>query len=148
MQNFPITTVGALIFNPLGEILLVQSHKWHHKYGLPGGKIELGETAEQALVREIKEETNLDITDIQFVLYQDSVYSAEFYKPKHFIFLNYQCRTEKTDYLLLNEEAQAYLWKKPSESLSLNLNTPTRLLIEKFLENETNNFSKSSLNYR
>ena len=59
-EEFPEVTVGALIFNPDGKLFLVKSHKWHDKYVMPGGHIELGETAENALKREIKEETGID----------------------------------------------------------------------------------------
>ena len=97
LQKYPLVTVGAAIFNTQDEVLLVKTHKWHHKYGLPGGKVELGEPAEQALIREIKEETNLHITDIQFVLHQEVIYSDEFYKPAHFIFLNYRCQTSRSE---------------------------------------------------
>ena len=38
----------------------------HGKLALPGGHLELNETWEECAVREIKEETNLDIEDIQF----------------------------------------------------------------------------------
>lgn len=48
-QQFPEPTVGALIFNPEGKVLLMKSHKWHHKYVLPGGHVELGEKLEEAL---------------------------------------------------------------------------------------------------
>jgi mutator protein MutT len=129
-QTYPLITVGALVFNPQNEVLLIRTHKWHHKYGLPGGKIELGETAEQALIRELKEETNLDIFQIEFLLWQEVVYSEEFYKPMHFIFLNYRCRINHSPNLILNEEAQSYQWLTLRAALSLDLNQPTRKLLE------------------
>jgi len=58
-RDHPVATVGALISNPEGQILLVRTHKWGHTYGIPGGKIEKGETAVAALRREIREETGL-----------------------------------------------------------------------------------------
>ncbi|MCU0445885.1 MAG: NUDIX domain-containing protein [Microscillaceae bacterium] len=130
LQNYPLITVGALIFNPQNEVLLIRTHKWHDKYGLPGGKIELGETAEQALSRELKEETNLDIFQIEFLLWQEVVYSPEFYKPMHFVFLNYQCHTSQTQDLILNDEAQSHQWCSIDQALNLDLNEPTRKLLE------------------
>lgn len=47
-QLFPEPTVGILIFNPRGELFLMKTHKWHGKYGVPGGHIELGESAVEA----------------------------------------------------------------------------------------------------
>ena len=60
-QNYPHPTVGALIFNPEGKMLLVQSHKFHGKWVVPGGHIEVGERMADAVIREAKEETGLDI---------------------------------------------------------------------------------------
>lgn len=148
MQEYPITTVGALILNEEGALLLIKTHKWQHRYGLPGGKIEMGESAEAALLREIKEETNLDVESIEFLLYQDCIYSEEFYKPKHFIFLNFQCQAIAPIHVVLNEEAQEYLWIMPEEALNFNLNSPTRLLIETYLEKNAYIQSKNSLNHR
>lgn len=51
---------SAIITNKKGEILL-QSRADRDKWGLPGGCQELGETFEQTVVREVKEETNLDV---------------------------------------------------------------------------------------
>ena len=62
-QKYPEPTVGALIFNQEKEIFLMTSPKWKGKYVIPGGHIEMGEEIEQALRREIKEETNLNIFD-------------------------------------------------------------------------------------
>lgn len=134
MQKYPIVTVGALIFNPQSEILLVKTHKWKNKYGIPGGKIDLGETAEVALIREIKEETNLEAFEVKFILVQDAVYSEEFHKAIHFIFLNYACKVNKTENLRLNDEAEEYEWVKPQDALSFDLNQPTSKLINHFIK--------------
>ncbi|EAY30758.1 hydrolase, nudix family, putative [Microscilla marina ATCC 23134] len=134
-QTYPITTVGATIFNQDNQLLLIKTHKWNHKYGLPGGKIEVGEASKQALIREVKEETNLDIFDIEFMLAQDVIFSEEFYKPKHFIFLNYRCQTSNSpNDVVLNEEAQSYVWVLPEEALQMDLNHPTKLLIEEVIK--------------
>ena len=55
MSNF----VRAIIKNENGEILMVYSAKYH-EWNLPGGKINPGERPENAVMREVKEEVNLD----------------------------------------------------------------------------------------
>lgn len=130
MQNFPITTVGALIFNPAREVLMIRTHKWSNMWGIPGGKIKWGETAEDALVREVREETNLAIANIQFAMVQDCIRSKEFFKEAHFVLLNYTCDTAGGQ-VILNDEAEEFQWLPASRALSeLPLNTPTRVLIE------------------
>ena len=125
----PVPTVGALIYNALGQVLMVRTDKWSGKWGIPGGKIEYGESSEDALRREVAEETNLHINDIEFVLVQDCIDSAEFYRPEHFILLNYTCRCDGETDVTLNEEAQAFCWVNENEALALDLNQPTRTLL-------------------
>lgn len=132
-QQYPLVTVGAVIFNPNKEVFLIRTHKWHNKYGLPGGKIEIGETTAQALTREIKEETNLDIQNIEFVMTQEVIFSEEFYKKMHFIFFNYTCEITDFQEVILNDEAQEYLWISIEKALQLPLNQPTKALLEKIL---------------
>lgn len=52
---------AAIIVNKKGQILM-QRRMDNDKWGLPGGCQELGESFEDTIIREIKEETNLDIT--------------------------------------------------------------------------------------
>ena len=53
---------AAIIVNEQGQILM-QSRADRDMWGLPGGCQELGETMEETVVREVKEETNLDVRE-------------------------------------------------------------------------------------
>lgn len=53
---------AAIIVNDDGQILL-QSRADRDEWGLPGGCQELGETFEEVVIREVKEETNLDVKE-------------------------------------------------------------------------------------
>lgn len=55
-----LTFAGGCIFNDKGEVLL-QKRSDFDAWGFPGGAIELGETPQMAAIREIKEETGLDV---------------------------------------------------------------------------------------
>jgi phosphoglycolate phosphatase len=126
----PLATVGALIFNAKNEALMVQTHKWSGKWGIPGGKIKPGEPALAALRREILEETALKVKDIEFVIVQDCISSREFYRDAHFVLLNYVCRcTAKNPRVVLNEEGRDFKWLPLAAAKKLKLNKPTKVLI-------------------
>ncbi len=127
----PIVTVGALIFNARGECLMVRTPKWNRSWGIPGGKVRYGEPMEAALVREMKEETGLDVRDVRFVMAQDCIEPAEFYRKEHFLLLNFTCRADTTD-VRLNEELEDFRWLSPDDALKLPTNQPTRILIETY----------------
>ncbi|HEY2083884.1 MAG TPA: NUDIX domain-containing protein [Verrucomicrobiae bacterium] len=133
----PISTVGGLIFNQAGGVLMIRTHKWSNLWGIPGGKIKWGEPSEDALRREIKEETDLDIDDIQFVLAQDCIHSKEFYRDAHFILLNYTCRCTSEPHVRLNEEAREFRWVTMDTALQMEINQPTRKLLQAVQENRT-----------
>jgi phosphoglycolate phosphatase-like HAD superfamily hydrolase/ADP-ribose pyrophosphatase YjhB (NUDIX family) len=128
--RWPVATVGALIFNEAGEVLMVRTRKWSGLWGIPGGKIRYGEPSVQALHREIREETGLDIVDVRFELAQDCIDSPEFYRAAHFILLNYTCRSVGSPAVCLNDEAEEWRWSALDEAAGLPLNQPTRTLLE------------------
>jgi phosphoglycolate phosphatase len=129
-EPHPICTVGAVVWNADNHVLMVRTQKWSGLWGIPGGKIKFGEPASDALEREIKEETNLDIADISFVLVQDCIHSKQFYRDAHFVLLNYTCRVRGRCEVKLNDEAQEFRWMTPVQALEMPLNEPTRVLLE------------------
>ena len=58
-----VPCVGAVIHDAAGRLLLIQRGHEPHRglWSLPGGRIEAGESPEQAVVREVHEETGLDV---------------------------------------------------------------------------------------
>jgi len=126
----PIATVGALIFDQRGKVLMIRTHKWSNLWGIPGGKIKWGEPSIDALRREIKEETNLEVDNIEFVLVQDCIHSKEFYRDAHFVLLNYTCKCSGGSDVILNDEAREFRWVSIEEALKLAINQPTRKLLE------------------
>ncbi len=129
----PIATVGALIHDGAGHVLIVRTHKWGDRWGIPGGKIERGESSITALRREILEETGISLRDIEFAMVQDCIDSPEFQRPEHFLLLNYVACACSTP-VQLNDEAEEFRWLPPADALSCNLNQPTRLLIMEALD--------------
>ncbi len=125
----PLATVGALIFNAKGEVLMIRTHKWSNLWGIPGGKIKWGETSEAALRREIREETGLKVRNIEFVLVQDCIHSREFYREAHFVLLNYTCHCAGRPDVVLNDEAREARWVTVAKASRMPLNTPTRKLL-------------------
>lgn len=128
-EHPPIVTVGGLIFDEAGRALILRTHKWSNLWGIPGGKIKWGEPAIDALRREIKEETNLDVDNIEFVLVQDCIHSKEFYRDAHFVLLNYTCRCAGEPEVKLNDEAREFRWVSVADALEMQINQPTRKLL-------------------
>jgi nucleoside triphosphatase len=134
-QIFPEPTVGVFIFNRAGELLLLRSHKWPGRYVVPGGHVELGERLEDAALRETREETGLDVYNLEFINFQEFIYDPSFWKPRHFIFFDYACKTDSTD-VQLNDEAEEHLWIRLEEAAHLPLAAYTRKSIEILTERQ------------
>ena len=133
-QTYPEGTVGALVVNEKGEVLIVRSHKWGNKYTVPGGHIELGERAEDAIRREVKEETGLEAEPVELLIVQQAIYPEHFHKHEHYIFMDYVLKAKSSKVELDGRELQDYVWVKPEEALKLDLEEYTRNFVLKYLE--------------
>ena len=65
----PVPCVGAVVQDTAGRLLLIQRGHDPHRglWSLPGGRIEAGESPEEAVVREVREETGLEVAAGQVV---------------------------------------------------------------------------------
>lgn len=72
----PCSATAAFIVNDNDEMLVVRRAKEPAKgtLDLPGGFVDMGETVEEGMRREIKEETGLDVHDIQYLFSSPNVY--------------------------------------------------------------------------
>ncbi|MGA3044907.1 MAG: NUDIX hydrolase [Bryobacteraceae bacterium] len=90
----PILGVGALIFNR-DKILLVERGKQPLKgyWSLPGGVLEAGETLEQGIVREVREETGLEVRPLKVLeIFERIVRDASGAPEYHYVLIDYICR--------------------------------------------------------
>ena len=124
----PITAVAALIQNQSSEVLLLKSPKWSGRWALPAGKVEYGEGLEVALIREVKEETGLDIDHLESLMVQEICEPEDFHHSAHFISHAFLAKTNETK-VITNEESDDHCWATPAIALELELNSPTKELL-------------------
>jgi ADP-ribose pyrophosphatase len=87
----PMVGVGAIIIQD-GKILIVKrgSEPGKGKWSVPGGLVELGEAIEQTVVREVKEECNLDVEVDRLIDVVDNIVTDENGEVKyHFVILDF-----------------------------------------------------------
>jgi nucleoside triphosphatase len=124
--------VVGLIHNRRGEWLLCKMPAdrgvFPGQWGLPGGGIEPGEQAEDALRRELREEVGLEVSDIEPLFFTDGLYTKRFpggeQRPIYMIFLVYKCRAA-VETVTLNPEFEQSAWvASPSlDKYDLNIET-------------------------
>lgn len=131
-MNYPIPIVGAFILNDKNELLLLSSPKWKGKYIIPGGHIELTEKIEDALIREVREETGLIISDIKFLNIDEYIDTKNPKEVKHYVFLNYTAHTGSNK-VTLNEEATRYKWVPLQDALNLKVTDSIKCVLKNYL---------------
>jgi ADP-ribose pyrophosphatase YjhB (NUDIX family) len=100
---------------------------WH----LPGGGINLDkETLEEALIREIKEETGIEIKEIQSLGFDEDYEKDKHGEMTHYIFLDFKANYLSGE-IKANDDMKKLKWVKRNELKDLNLNKPTEKLFKK-----------------
>lgn len=129
-----LNVVAAVIVHQ-GKTLcaLKGEHKFSYlsnTYEFPGGKVELNETPEQALIREIKEELQIDIQVTQYLLTVDHTY------PDFRIQLaTYLCEADSIDGLVLTEH-KAIKWCLTEELEQLDWAAADLPIVNYLLDNK------------
>lgn len=112
----PYLAVSAAIFRG-DRVLIVRrgTPPAHGIYTLPGGGVELGETLEAAVIREVREETGLDIEPIALAGHRQMIArDANGKIERHFVILPFAARWIAGE-ISLNEELAEANWLLPSE---------------------------------
>ncbi len=116
----PYLAVSAAIFRD-GKVLIVRRARppANGLYTLPGGGVELGETLEEAVIREVKEETALDVEPVALAGYRQAIArDAQGGVERHFVILPFAARWIAGE-VTLNEELGEALWLEPAELIAL-----------------------------
>lgn len=109
----PSAAVAAFIFNKNGELLVEKRKKDPAKgmLDLPGGFCDAQETAEEAIAREVMEETSLKINNARYLFSQPNVYRySGFDIPTMDLF--FSCEVEDITTLKANDDADECFWVK------------------------------------
>jgi ADP-ribose pyrophosphatase YjhB (NUDIX family) len=111
----PVPGVGGIVVGPDGILLVVRDKEpAKGRLSLPGGGVDVGETQEQAVVREVREETGIDCEVIKFVTTADLIMpddegAIEF----HYILNHYLCKALSFELRAESPDAQP-MWIEPS----------------------------------
>ena len=113
----PVAAVGGLIVNDANELLLVRRARDPGKglWGLPGGFVDRGETIEEALSREVYEETQLQLETHDLLVTYPNQYN---YKGvmSQVIDLFYVCRAAVPEQIKLEPaELDDFVWIRPGQ---------------------------------
>jgi 8-oxo-dGTP pyrophosphatase MutT (NUDIX family) len=107
-----------------GEILLLHRHSHKsqgNRWGVPAGKIDPGEGIEQALLREIREETGLSLSK-QDLLYFRKVFVSHEEEGYDIIYHMFHTRLpERKDVTIRPEEHKRFIWATPKDALRMHL---------------------------
>lgn len=120
--NRPWVGVGVMVFRD-GKILLGRRAREPRKgqWSIPGGTIELGETTREAATREIREEFNVEIEDIQLFdvfdcVFRDSENQVQF----HYVLIEFFAR-HKSGEVRPADDIDAAEWVEPKDLKKYNL---------------------------
>jgi mutator protein MutT len=130
----PLVGVGAVVVDD-GRVLLVKrGHEpLRGEWSLPGGAVELGETLEDALRREVREETCLEIEVGPIVEVLDRIrYDPDGRVEFHYVLVDFACR-KSGGALACASDAEQAVWADASDLATYGVADATVAVIEKGL---------------
>ncbi len=111
----PLVGIGAIIVHQ-SRVLLVrrgtQPLKGH--WTLPGGVLEIGESLTNGVIREVREETGLDVEPIELIELLDRIHRDDGRIRYHYVIADYLCRVTGGE-LLAASDADAVRWVERAE---------------------------------
>lgn len=123
MNYTHFVSVAGLVSNDNGDILLINSPRRGWEY--PGGMVEPGETFQDALIREIKEETGVDVEITGFIGLCKNV-------EKDVVNIDFSCRYLKGELATSNESSEV-MWVKKEDAMEMVTFPLTRKRLQNML---------------
>ena len=128
----PLLGVGALIFE--GDLILMAQRGKPPLMGmwsLPGGLVEVGESLENAVRREVREETGLEIQPLGVLeIFERIMRDAEGAAEYHYVLIDYVCRVTGGE-LCAGDDVSRVEWTARQELEKLSITEGTLAVIEK-----------------
>lgn len=119
----PVLGVAAVIWNDAQAVLLIRRTKEPRKgqWSLPGGKVEFGESLEDAVRREVREETGLEIALLGLAGVAETMLDASVGAAGlHFVLIDYSARVISGDAVAASDAADATWFSRDAiEKLAL-----------------------------
>jgi mutator protein MutT len=134
----PLIGVGAVLVHQ-GRVLLIRrgTEPMKGRWSIPGGLVELGETLHQAVIRETREETGLEVEPLALIEVLDRIHREGARIRYHYVIADYLCRLTGGELLAASDAAEVRWveraeWNAPhvSNPGSLNLDPITVRVLE------------------
>ncbi|BFI76230.1 NUDIX hydrolase [Sulfurisphaera ohwakuensis] len=131
-MEYPLVAVGGVIFNKDRKVLLVKRKNPPNKgsWAIPGGKVKYGETLEEAVKREIKEETNLNVK-VKELLAIVEIIKEGF----HYIILDFICENIEGE-LMANSDAEDARFFSFDELINIAVSPTTIEMLKRYFDGE------------
>ncbi len=129
----PLVGAGAIVIRR-GHVLLVKRKFQPNRglWALPGGLVEVGESVQEAVLREIKEETGLTVRLVGLFDVGTDIHLDDRSKPRyHYVLIDF-IAMPVSGRVRLNDESSAYGWFSSAEIEKLKMSRGTRDVLQSY----------------
>jgi mutator protein MutT len=132
--DHPVVSVGAaIVLN--GRVLLVKraNPPLRGAWSLPGGRVELGETLSEAVSREVREETGLEVAVGPVIEVLERIEHDQDQIAFHYVIIDYACRVVGGE-LACGSDASDTRWARLDELGALGVTAAARAVLTRAVE--------------